>query len=150
MTKARLVHSLTVFFLLLGGILGSTGSAHAWLKICNKTTKSVYYEHSLPDSSCYSGYREKGWWNIAPNQCSTVYGGAMENKFVVYYAEATDGSITWSGTRLYRAVPFAAFDRCGGLYCYACRTTQPPAGTAWRVHRDLTATSTNYTINLTP
>jgi uncharacterized membrane protein len=129
-------------------ILAEVSPAQAWFKICNQTSKDVWYEHAISDSSCGAdGIREKGWWFMGPGQCVTVFSGSMSNRWFGYYAEASDGSLIWNGGSMWD-VPWAVFDRCGGIACINC--PPPPPGSRNLTHRARTGTATNYTLNLTP
>ncbi|MCG6901209.1 MAG: DUF1036 domain-containing protein [Rhodobacter sp.] len=59
------------------------------LKICNDTTDiqsvSVGYEGA-------EGWTSEGWWNIDPQDCSTILSGALQKQYYYYRAEVDGGS----------------------------------------------------------
>lgn len=148
-THTRLSVCLLYVAVALTAVVGQAAEAKAWFKVCNKTTKTIYYEHAIDDPSCSSPInklRAKGWWTIAPNQCATVYSGSMSSRNFYYYAESTDRSLIWNGGSMW-SVTYSAFDYCGVIGCVNCPA--PPAGSRNLTHRSRKGTATNYTFNLT-
>lgn len=130
---------MSVVLMALIGVAANASSAHAWLKICNNTNKTVQYTHSF-SASC--GPRDMGWWIMNPSECKTVYGDGVSNKFFQFYAEATDGSLQWTSGSLGWRVPNYAHDNCN-LRCTGCPNER------LLFHREFRATATNFTLNLT-
>jgi uncharacterized membrane protein len=66
----------------IGALWAAPSSAYAWLKICNGTTKPLQYAHKINEPSCGQAHpwRDRGWWNINPGQCTTVYSGDMSSE----------------------------------------------------------------------
>ena len=88
-------------------IVAFSSEAHAWLKVCNKTTQLVSVAYGSETVGINStSLKSKGWWNIQPNNCATVSSGsaATEDGFdtafrLFFYAESADGGLTWAGDK---------------------------------------------------
>jgi uncharacterized membrane protein len=82
--------------------------AFAWFQICNHRTDGLWssYSYYVPATStihqecqesgnfggCYdSAWRTVGWWRIEPNQCATVLGAAITNRYSYVYVESDLG-----------------------------------------------------------
>ena len=124
--------------------------AHAWLKVCNGTSVTISYSHSEPSSSCGSGncgFLMKGWWNIAPGACATVYGGSVSNMF--FYGHAHGGAFVWGNSSFQWQVPNTAHSQC--QWCnVACTSGSGGPCFPLRPHFELHPTTTNHTLTLTP
>ena len=123
--------------------------AHAWLRICNKTSKRVSYHHNEPDSSCgdtCGGNRSRhGWWIMAPNECKTVYGPSAEGKYFEWYAHSTDRTMVWTSASRRWPMPSEATD--GYCMCLGCSLSGSPCYPSYN-HRRLDVSADNHTMNL--
>lgn len=153
-TFARL-HTLALAGLIGFASVVAPTPAHAWLKFCNKTTKSVYVNLTRPDSSCQqcsgnvcaggtSPWRRTGWWLMAPDACATVYGGSADNKTFYYEAHSTDWSMVWESSSNVWENVYAAHDYCASSALFDASKIFTSG------HRQFTGTATNYTRNLIP
>ncbi len=63
-------------------------TAELGLRICNDTTftqaVSIGYEGD-------EGWTSEGWWNLKPDDCTTVIGGALKKRYYYYRAEIDGG-----------------------------------------------------------
>ncbi|HKO47494.1 MAG TPA: DUF1036 domain-containing protein [Polyangiaceae bacterium] len=87
--------------------------SHAWFKICNTKTNGaamwVTYASYIPSTTTiytdacgsassvfspqyYTTWRNRGWWYLTQNQCATVNGAALNNRYQYVYAQVSDGS----------------------------------------------------------
>jgi uncharacterized membrane protein len=82
------------------------------LTFCNKYTATVsvcvvWYTPNCPDGGDWS---KGGWFNMAPGECQVALNGDLTNRYVYFYAQATDGAY-WAGEPQ-TDVPNQAFDWC--------------------------------------
>jgi uncharacterized membrane protein len=94
--------------LVLGAFTFTTKDAFAWFQICNHRTDGLWssYSYYVPNTStlhsecaisgrsggCYfSAWRTVGWWRIEPNQCATVLGASINNRYSYVYVESDLG-----------------------------------------------------------
>src|SRR5262245_2235087 len=85
-----------------------TKDAFAWFQVCNHRTEGIWtlYSYYIPNTStlhsecgisgdsggCYdSAWRTAGWWRIEPNQCATVLGSSITNRYSYLYVESDSG-----------------------------------------------------------
>lgn len=82
-----------VVFSFVGFALG-TGTAHADLRICNKTSSRI---------GIAVGYKEQqswvteGWWNLPPSSCETLLAGPLVSRYYYLYSIDYDRGGEWSG-----------------------------------------------------
>lgn len=148
----------------LFAIVGPLQSASAWLKICNDTSETITFANTWYDSAaCSTGanycsdWKKDGWYNIAPDACSTVYSGSAYGRYFYYYAQATDGSPKWTSNQWQWKHTSSAHNQCLPSYYYDWDDYEYCAGdvnfynpgvTDYK-HRQLNVGNyTNYTLTL--
>lgn len=69
-------------------------SAHADLRLCNKTNNriGVAIGYKLDDQ-----WKTEGWWNIDENSCETLLAGALSSRYYYVYAADYDQGGEWAG-----------------------------------------------------
>jgi uncharacterized membrane protein len=155
MTFSACFRTLTVATLLgLVGILAPT-HAHAWLKICNKSNKTVLVDVTQPDASCQqcngnvcaggtSPWRRIGWYSIAADACATVYSGSAANKKFYYEAHSTDWSMVWESANFVWENVYASHNYCASSALFNADKIFNSG------HQEISPTATNHTRNLVP
>lgn len=75
-------------------LLAATGTAHADLRLCNKTdsTVSVALGYKSED-----GWQSEGWWNIEGGKCGPLLTGPLGSRFYYIYAVDSRRGGEWSG-----------------------------------------------------
>jgi uncharacterized membrane protein len=130
--------------------IAASSQAHAWLKVCNRTTKMVSYHHNVPDSSCQSrcggDHSRYGWYNISPNACKTVYSGSAANQWFEWYAESVDGVWVWTSADRRWSMSNDATN--GWCNCIECSIGGGGSCYPNYNHRLLTSSTSDYTLNL--
>jgi uncharacterized membrane protein len=91
------------------GILACLASpkARAELNLCNGSPLTIFTAVGEPSGG---GWRARGWFKVAPGECSTVIGGDLGNRYYYAYAESARGARwKWEGdiTMCTRADAFA-------------------------------------------
>ncbi len=81
-------------FLAAMAILLAASAAQAGFEICNQTKADVTVAFGYREDGVWTS---KGWWNIAPSECATVYGGKLRERYYYYYAEEIDSDGVWGG-----------------------------------------------------
>lgn len=157
--KAGLKAKAAMIYVAAGvaSVLGGGSEAHAWLKICNQTNKTVSYENTINDSGCTATWggpwRDAGWWNMAPGECKTVSSLNMTNRYFYFFAQATDNSLVWTSASFGWKVSTSAHNECRGTGIGCTNNGHNPPhdlcfGEVWNQHREVKGTATNYTLNL--
>jgi uncharacterized membrane protein len=74
-------------------IISNVRPAIAQLTLCNGTSEelSVAIGYSERDQ-----WYARGWWRLAPGECSTALNGRLPNRYYYYYAESVTGQV-WGG-----------------------------------------------------
>src|SRR5687767_6159244 len=104
MTKATRKWALIGVQALAAGLLTmlATSEAHAFFKVCNKTSREITYSHTIADTvgcPATNPWRNRGWWRIAPNSCATISSSLnMLDRRYYYYAASTDGALEWTSS----------------------------------------------------
>jgi uncharacterized membrane protein len=79
-------------------------------------TASVWVLIVYQDNSCSYPWRKEGWWEIAPGQTVTVYGGDLQSSSLsvnwYYYAQASDGAVWTSAGPSVEVNSSSAFNQC--------------------------------------
>lgn len=75
------------------GSLSAT-PAQAYFEICNQTKGDVTVAFGYRENGVWTS---KGWWNIEPSGCATVYGDKLRERYYYYYAEEIDSDGIWGG-----------------------------------------------------
>ncbi len=92
--RFRLSRTALTLFALATGYGFASGSAHAELKVCNKTESLV---------GVAVGYQVKkewiteGWWRIPANVCTTIIDGDLNSRYFYLHAENSDTGGRWRG-----------------------------------------------------
>jgi uncharacterized membrane protein len=92
------------------------GSAHADLRVCNKT------ESRVGIAIGYKGEREwqtEGWWSVDPDRCATLLPGPLGSRFYYMYAVDYDQGGEWGGTSAYLCTQEKEFTIEGTNDCVA-------------------------------
>jgi uncharacterized membrane protein len=119
--------------------------ASAWLKVCNNSSRELWYTQATTDLQCdWPGVRSSGWWNIKPGACATTSSKSMSNDSFQYYAKTADPNVFWAGAQklctTYELHNWCqAYPDRGG-----CRSNEVLIG-----FRSKNTSSTNFTLNLT-
>lgn len=87
--------------------------AHADLIVCNRTYRIIKFSYAYPRESSNGifgyndprilnrGWEARGWRNIYPGECKTVYSGTLKPfSSFSYYARSREGR-RWAGDRLW-------------------------------------------------
>lgn len=132
-------------------IVAFSSEAHAWLRICNRTTELISVAYGSQTVSINStSLRSQGWWNIQPNDCATVLSGsaatddAFDSAFrLFYHAHSASGGLVWAGNNQF-CVQHNVFDlTTNGTLC--------PSGFYREGFRQINSgNNANYTLNLNP
>ena len=71
------------------------------VRVCNRSNDDVQVAKALNenehDSSGHNIYRSEGWWLVNRGECRILWSGPIRWRYYLVYAEATDGSGSWSG-----------------------------------------------------
>jgi uncharacterized membrane protein len=84
-----------VAFLTGAGLAMTTGTAHAELRLCNKTASPVSIAIGYRGED---DWRTEGWWNIPGNQCGTLLPGPLASRYYYLYAVDSNRGGEWSGS----------------------------------------------------
>ena len=100
------------------GMFSFSAPAHAWFKVCNKSTETVLVAFAYPESG---GWTSHGWWSLTSGQCTTTYDAELKNKFYYVYAVGDSGG-NWSGNNRFCTIkqPFTI----GNSDCCFARTAR--------------------------
>ena len=138
----------------IAALAGPASTAHASLKICNRTSSSVRYEHAIYDSSCDASnpWRQRGWWTIAANACATVSNRNMFGLTFYFYAESTNGSLVWRNSQYTWEVWPSPVDECMGYdFCETASGALCPGHRSLGHMRIVTPSGQrDFTLNLDP
>ncbi len=97
LADARLAFAARVargMLLASAALLGLSVSAHADLRLCNKTESKV---------GVAIGYKDKvdwiteGWWNLESNSCETLVPGSLVSRYYYIYAVDYEQFGEWGG-----------------------------------------------------
>lgn len=79
---------------LVAGLLASTVSARADMKLCNSTASRIGVAIGYQDPT---GWATEGWWNVAAQTCETLLKGPVPSRFVYVHAIDYDRGGEWAG-----------------------------------------------------
>lgn len=82
-------------------------SASAQLKICNKSTITIYAVIVYPEGT---QWHSKGWWHVQPETCAVVVSQPLLDSYYYYYAHNNAMNIYWAGDRRHCINSDKAFD----------------------------------------
>jgi uncharacterized membrane protein len=142
----RFRRPLVALALLATVLVCGGGQAHAWYKIKNGTTSTIWVSHAFSstqrflcgwndgcDEATTSGWRVEGWWMIAPGGTSTIQSQGFGNAYHQIYAHDSVGHV-WGGGGGWFGTPNPAFSRCEGLFTQSNTIpyyTYLPTRTSW-------------------
>jgi uncharacterized membrane protein len=86
------------------GVLSTGSSALADFRVCNKAPFKIAVALGWNDPT--SGWSSRGWWNLAPGACESVFSGPVQSRVFYVYATGANGS-AWAPRD--RAQPGGAF-----------------------------------------
>lgn len=100
----------------LAANLASSGSALAWVKVCNGrnepvTTAVALAEMDAPGTSTggHSGATVEGWWKLSPSECTTVSEANASQNWLYFSGHTKNGEHLHSDARLcVRSEPFTS------------------------------------------
>jgi uncharacterized membrane protein len=81
--------------LALAGILASSGSAGAALRVCNKTK---YLLNLAVGYTAAADFATEGWWSVTPNTCATPIKGPLKGRYIYLYATDIDANDVLKGS----------------------------------------------------
>ena len=79
----------------LAGLGFAPSTAHADLKICNKTANMVGVALGYKDQQ---GWASEGWWNVDPNVCQTLLEGPLIARYYYIFAIDYKEGGSWGGS----------------------------------------------------
>jgi len=79
----------------LASLVLAPSSAHADLKICNKTANMVGVALGYKDQQ---GWASEGWWNVDPNVCQTLLEGPLIARYYYIFAIDYKEGGSWGGS----------------------------------------------------
>lgn len=124
--------------LLTLGLLLAAPAAHAGLEICNQTSERTSVAVGYSKDGVWTS---EGWWNIAPNDCTTVVGGDLSKRY--YYYHAYSNSSNWGSQKYYFCTERSVFTIAGDKDCSSRGYTQS------EFNQLDVGSNTQYTLNLT-
>ena len=93
---------------------GLADTAHADLRVCNKTSSRVSTAIGYRDNE---GWVTEGWWTLDPVSCQTILSGALGARYYYVYALDADQGGWWSGEAFmctqHRMFKIRGIDKCG-------------------------------------
>jgi uncharacterized membrane protein len=134
-------------------VVSMSTPAHAWLRFCNKTNQLVYISTTKPDASCQicsggactgSPWRRQGWYYPSAGTCATVYTSSAKNKKFYYYARSFDWSMVWTSSQFQWENPWDGHNYCAWSALF------DEDEVLMSGHREISPTSTDWTVNLVP
>jgi len=78
-----------------GGAFVTASPALADLRVCNQTANPVSIALGYLASN---GWQSEGWWVAPPEQCATVFRGALNTRFFYVFAADDIGGGAWDGS----------------------------------------------------
>ncbi len=136
--------------LALGALSLVTSSASADLILCHRanTTSPIQFDFSAPFSSCTSGWKERGWFQVNPGQCITVYHGNAANKSFMFFGIQQNELAQWGHSTFMRNIPLQG--HIGGICLEAAdQICSHPGQCRWSPHMWLDQSlMTDYTMYL--
>jgi uncharacterized membrane protein len=69
--------------------------AQAELKLCNKTNSQVFTAVGFQENGRWVS---SGWWTLDPEECKTVIGGNLKNKYYYVHGHTVERNTVWEGS----------------------------------------------------
>jgi uncharacterized membrane protein len=99
MISGTLLHVLrlgiTLFGLMLCGLMLTTAPARADLRVCNETGNMVSVALGY---RAERGWQSEGWWQTPPGDCRVLYQGDLTRSYYYIYAADDIGGGDWGGS----------------------------------------------------
>jgi len=71
----------------------TSGQAHAFFKICNKSNEEVYVAIGYHEDEQWLA---EGWWSVPPADCRNIINGSLTKRYYYIRGEGVNGKV-WSG-----------------------------------------------------